>query len=319
MKSSNQKQENSLQMATRGATDRSRVAFPLNTVEILREAVKLPARNEKLMLQLMILLLTPLYLLVLIHNLLAGPLLHKVEDDYEQSSVDQNDVRSLLGIELLLAGVFSILSLCGITLTIYASSTIYTGKHVEFSDLFSWIRVSWKNPLITWLYISFLTAIYIVLIIIIVKLLSVIISSSIWGWVVGILAVVLYHYLSAQWALALVVSVVEEDCGGRKAVIRARKQIAGREIQGWFLMGILAVISIPICVVFYVVITDDDDELGPLTQFGFGFFATVILCLDMFFTFVVFSVFWYECKQRYGEMESEVGHSLVCHELGVHN
>ncbi|KAF2292328.1 hypothetical protein GH714_019301 [Hevea brasiliensis] len=305
-------------MAIQKVTNESRMAFPLNTVGILREAVKLPARNGKLMLQLMIFVLSPLYFLVLIHNLVAGPLIHKIEDDYEQSSVDRNDVRSLLGIELLFVGVFSIISFCGITLIIYAASTIYIGKDIKFNDLFSWIRASWKNPLITWLYVYFPSAIYIVLVTVMIKLVSKI-SSSIWGWVAGILGVVFYLYLFAQWALALIVSIMEEDCGGINAVGKARKIISGREVQGWFLMLILTVISIPICVVFYVTITDDDDELGLFTQFAFGFFSTAILCLAMFFTFVVFTVFCYECEQRHGEIESEAGHSLVSHELGVHN
>ncbi|XP_057984696.1 uncharacterized protein LOC131169499 [Hevea brasiliensis] len=122
------------------------------------------------------------------------------------------------------------------------------------------------------------------------------------------------------WALALIVSVMDEDSCGVKAVGRARKLIAGREVQGWFLMLILVVISVPICVVFYVTLThDDDDELGAFTQFAFGFFATVILCQAKFFTFVVFTVFCYECKQGHGEMESEAGNCLVSHERGVHN
>jgi len=83
------------------------------------------------------------------------------------------------------------------------------------------------------------------------------------------------------------------------------------------------VLSVPIYVLFYVTATDDDDdddELGLFTQLAFGIFATVLFCRAKFFTFVVFTVFYCECKQSEGgRVDTELGvwYGLVPRDLQV--
>ncbi|KAG6760583.1 hypothetical protein POTOM_037106 [Populus tomentosa] len=135
------------------------------------------------------------------------------------------------------------------------------------------------------------------------------------------LATLFYLYLDASWTLALVISVLENDSCGTKGLKRSEKLIRGRKIQGFLLMFILTVLVVPIYVLLYVTATgDDDDELGPFAEFAFRFVATVLFCLSKFFVSVVFTVFYYECKQSEGEivvMELGVGYSLAPHKLQV--
>jgi hypothetical protein len=117
---------------------------------------------------------------------------------------------------------------------------------------------------------------------------------------------------------------LENDSCGTKGLKRSEKLIRGRKIQGFLLMFILTALVVPIYVLLYVTATDDDDddddELGPFAQFAFRFVATVLFCLSKFFVSVVFTVFYYECKQSEGErvvMELGVGYSLAPHKLQV--
>ncbi|KAL6995734.1 hypothetical protein U1Q18_005868 [Sarracenia purpurea var. burkii] len=109
---------------------------------------------------------------------------------------------------------------------------------------------------------------------------------------------------------SLVISIVENDSSGAKAIEKARRLVQqGRRIQGFFLMLILSAVSFPIYVLFYVTTTDNDDEIGGLARFAFIFIATVLFCLVNSFTFMVFTVFHFECKQNHGEksVETEFG------------
>ncbi|KAJ4838797.1 hypothetical protein Tsubulata_021616 [Turnera subulata] len=290
-------------------------ASPLSVTEILRAAIGIPARNGKLMLRVILVILFPFAFAVLLHYILAGPLMHKVEDDYENSSLDQKDVRALAGLELFFLVGFCILSFCGMLLTIYASASSYIGNHMGLNDLTLRIRLVWKNALIAWLYVSFLTVVYIVSLFVLIKLVGLVSTRDftyVWSWMVAILGGTFYCYLAASWTLALVISALEGD--GLNALRKARKIIRGRDLQGFCLMLILSVMSIPIYLFFYVTAADDDDQLGPFPQFVFGSLATILFCLAKFFFFVVFTVFYCDCKKSIGqrvEMELGTGSELI--------
>ncbi|KAF8400420.1 hypothetical protein HHK36_013718 [Tetracentron sinense] len=50
-----------------------------------------------------------------------------------------------------------------------------------------------------------------------------------------VLAAMFYLYLVTVWVLSLVVSIVEEDCYGMKALGKARELIKGRKVPGFVL------------------------------------------------------------------------------------
>uniref|UniRef100_A0A2K1YZZ2 Uncharacterized protein n=1 Tax=Populus trichocarpa TaxID=3694 RepID=A0A2K1YZZ2_POPTR len=252
------------------------VATPLNVIGILREAITILARNGKFMLQVMLTILFPFSLIGLLHYLLAGFFIERVEDSYEKNSpLGQKDVRTLIGLELALFAAFFFVCFFGIMLTIHASASSYLGKNTGLNDLISSIHYAWKKPLITWLCVSLFTLTYAVLAIVLIKLVSLLDPNSyaiyLWGWFLTILAALFYLYLDASWTLALVISVLENDSCGTKGLKRSEKLIRGRKIQGFLLMFILTALVVPIYVLLYVTATDDDDddELGPFAQFAF--------------------------------------------------
>ncbi|KAA8540175.1 hypothetical protein F0562_024262 [Nyssa sinensis] len=256
----------------------------MNPTGILREAMKLPARNQKLMLQVILLTLAPFSLLVLLHYLVASPLLQKVEDTYESSSLDPKDLRSLVALEIPFLVALCIVSVFGTIITIHASAFTYVGKSLSLKELMLWIFSTWKKPAITWLYVSLLTIAYIVVSLFSIQLPTLILigttnATYACSWLVAILAALLYLYFAPVWTLGLPISVVEDDCHGLMALKKSGK-----------------------------LVEDDDDVLGPVIRISSMLVATVLFCLTNMFTFVVHTVFYFECKRSHGEkLDMELG------------
>lgn len=79
-------------------------------------------------------------------------------------------------------------------------------------------------------------------------------------------------------------------------------------MEAFRLMSMLELMSFPIYIVFYVTSADDDDKLGVFAQFAFGAAATFLFCAAKFFSFMVLTVFYYECRQNQGEqIDLELG------------
>ncbi|KAI3442546.1 uncharacterized protein J3R85_000738 [Psidium guajava] len=287
-----------------------------NAISVLREATRIAARNQPLTIQVMLLISCPSFLLMLLHYSLAGSLLGKVEDGYEQSRLDPGDVRALALLESFFLLTFSLVSFAGMMLVINGSTFPHTTGPMSLKDLVSRIRSRWKKPFLTWLRVSVLTAAYVVMLCFFILFASFMRAfAGNLASVIGVVATVaatllLYFYLAPKWALGLVVSVVEDDWQGMKALsARAEELIRGKKMVGFVLMLVLALLSVPIYVLFYVTVTDDDDHLVPMVKVGFGLCVTILLCLVNSFSCAVFTVFYYVCSQRQGEkLEVQLGH-----------
>ncbi|OVA15747.1 hypothetical protein BVC80_1829g42 [Macleaya cordata] len=291
---------------------------PLNVTKILREAFKLPIQNRKISISITLLMLIPFFILVLIHNRVAGSLIEKFEDHEQElaftfSSVVTKDTRVLLVLEPVFLLFFSLISLFGMILTVRASAVIYVTKSstVNLQELFLKIRATWKGTTITWLYISILTVAY-TLIIITVSVVGFVLvdkigSMATWFFLLlGFLAAVLYLYLAVFWTLGFIISVLEKGFYGMKAIEKARDLMRGRQIQGLVLMLFLVLLTSPISVLFYLNAFDDDLHL--MARVFLGFFVTVPYCIAKIFTYMVYTVFYYECKKSHGErVEIELG------------
>lgn len=231
--------------------------------------------------------------------------MEKVEDNYNKPMVHWEDLRALLVIEAPFLIGFWVVSVFGITTTIYTAAMSYTRRSVSLKDLLSCIQ--WKKPIITSLYVSFIPVVYAFLVIGFIKSISLIAKEDAGqAWrglmaVVAVVAVLLYIYLTSFSTLGLVFSIMDDECYGAKALEKAVRLSRGRKLQGFFLMLILELLSIPIYILFYVASSDDDDNVGAVTLFGFGFIATILFCLVNMFSNIVFVVFYSECKKNSGE------------------
>ncbi|PIN15254.1 hypothetical protein CDL12_12106 [Handroanthus impetiginosus] len=95
---------------------------------IMRKAIHFPMKNKKLMLQVFILVLIPFMMLLLLHSLIVTPLMAKVEDSYENSSMNHQDLISLVIAEIPFAFAFCLLLLFASAITILASVSTHRGE-----------------------------------------------------------------------------------------------------------------------------------------------------------------------------------------------
>ncbi|PIN15253.1 hypothetical protein CDL12_12105 [Handroanthus impetiginosus] len=264
---------------------------------IMRKAIHFPMKNKKLMLQVFILVLIPFMMLLLLHSLIVTPLMAKVEDSYENSSMNHQDLISLVIAEIPFAFAFCLLLLFASAITILASVSTHRGESLGPKGVLLSIKYKWKNIFVSGLYCSFIMTVFIGVTIILARLTA----------LMGILAAILaYPYLASICTLMLVISTVEDECHGKRAFRCATEITRQGRFQGYFLMIILFLLSIPVYVLFYVTSTDDDDENCLITQFGFLLVATVLFCLTIFFNTLVHTLFYLDYKQRNGGQIEEL-------------
>ncbi|XP_042495889.1 uncharacterized protein LOC122074958 [Macadamia integrifolia] len=270
---------------------------------VLRAAIKLPSRNRKLTVLVTILLLFPFSILVTFHAVLAGPLLQKLEDFNDSPSTAQKDAWILVCLEFVFSVIFCVISLFGMAATINSSSATYQGNFIRFRELLLMIQATWKRLIITGLYFLLITIAYVFLCLMMLEAFILITSvgaTVAWISIVGISATLLYLYPATVFMLGLVISILE-DCYGMKALGKARELIKGRKVQGFVLMLFLELLSTPISFLLILLTVDDDDDLGAMTQIAFGSVFTFLFCIVRLFAFVVYTLFYYECKKGHEE------------------
>lgn len=279
---------------------------PLGMAGILRESLQLPTRNLKLMISNTLLMLILFLALATSHNLIAGPFLMEIEDLEPGNSLApkfQKHIRILFVLESVFLLIFFIHSLFAMSMTIHASAATYTGEYLHLKDVFSRTVATWKRPTIT--------CFYVVLLITFTALLAALLFSAFvlifngaaliaFISLMGILAMLFYLYLAVVWILGLVISIVEEDCYGITALIKAGVLIKGRKLQGCALMLFLVLLTAPLSALFSLNIVED--EIRPVSRVAIGIMDAVLVCLVKLFGFVVYTVFYYQCRSN-GEKE----------------
>ncbi|KAK4413687.1 hypothetical protein Salat_2781500 [Sesamum alatum] len=263
---------------------------------IIRKAIYLPLKNKKIMGQVFVMILFPFFILVLLHSLIATPLMAKVEDSYENSSLDHQDLISLVVIEIPFAFAFSLLLLFASAITTLASVSTHRGASLSLLEMVLSLKSTLKIFFVSGLYISFLMTAFVGVTIILTRLTT----------LMGVLSALTYPYLASICTLVLVISTVEDECHWKMAVRRSIEITRHGRFHGYFLMLMLILLSVPVYVLFYVISTDDDDGNGLIMQFSFLLVATVLFCLTNFFNNVVYSLFYLDYKQKNGEKIEEV-------------
>lgn len=298
--------------------------------DILREGLKIPLRNRKLMLSIALSLLIPSSLILLASHfaltlvtkdlLLKEYLLHGKDprsSEYPKllAGVLQ-DIQVLVSEETIFILATYVLSVFLTVAMIYASAMSYSSKESSHKELILMVGRSWKRPMITSLYVALFGIGYATLLVGLIALLVVTAKGPIifivFGAVIALLLLFVCIYLGAIWKLGIVVSVVEERYGGMKALGRAEELIKGRKLQGFILNLLLSL--------FYWVITgiflskSVDIKLAKATRLAISLVFLDVVCLLQLFMYMVFTVFYFQCKKSHGEegeTRVEIGYHLV--------
>ncbi|XP_006845508.2 uncharacterized protein LOC18435400 [Amborella trichopoda] len=299
---------------------------PLGILGILKEALKLPLKNKSLMVFVTIFTILPLSLLLLSHQLLLLPfakvlLFHTTllsrerensKEALETMTQIRKDVRLIVAFEVAFLLLISIATIFSLATTIYTVATTYVGKHLTKKQLLSRVFATWMRPLLTWFFIFLLCVAFSVLLMLSLGVLSLFVGpKAIVGYSIAVSLMVLgvLIYLVTVWALAMVVSIVEDDCYGFDALCKASALIKGKRMQGYFLTLVLVVLGGFIGSLFRI------DERGRKIggQIAFSVILVIVSCLLKLYNYVAFTVFYFECKKWHGEavMIEETGYTLV--------
>ncbi|GFS36082.1 hypothetical protein Acr_00g0043870 [Actinidia rufa] len=194
--------------------------------------------------------------------------------------------------------------------TIFLSSDAYTGKKVSTKGLLPRIGARWKRPVITSFYMDLISISIPFLFLISIGIFSVVAKGFLLVALIVatlILGVFCYLYVDAVWMLSLVVSVLEDGSCGLKAIDRAGELMRGKRLQGCA----IKLLSVVTRGTIYMLAFAMNKKIEGATQMPMLMVTpqTFLICAFKFFVFVMFTVFYHECKKRNEGVgaESEVG------------
>ncbi|KAK1323735.1 hypothetical protein QJS10_CPA02g01419 [Acorus calamus] len=208
-----------------------------------------------------------------------------------------DDLQQLSGLQLAFMVPFFIISLYSLVTTVHSSATMYHDKFLTLGAMLSEIKWVWKRPIITMIYIGLFTFAYVFTVVFFMIVSMVIIKGATEVAlivVMALLATLYYLHLLAVWTIGLVVSVIEEDCYGMDAIKKASELIKGRRLQGFALMIISSVVSSVV-----VAIVNHTPLSGLIAR---RVVKMTVAYLFKLLVFVVFTVFYYDCKRSHGEV-----------------
>ncbi|XP_021825388.1 uncharacterized protein LOC110766378 [Prunus avium] len=214
----------------------------------------------------------------------------------------KGDLRLFVGLEWIFVFAFCFFSLFFATASILASAVTYCGKDMSIKELLSRAVKLLKRPFLTWFYITLLHLGYCLFLITFLGPLVLIFNltftmPSLLSIIIFLLALVFEAYLAVVWNLALVVSVLEENCG-IEALGKAGQLIKGLKIRGFFLNLLFGAVSLP---VFYGVhkfgktVMSSNAAMIPLLLLN------SISCLIGMFKLMAYTVLYHDCKATHGE------------------
>ncbi|XP_058113322.1 uncharacterized protein LOC131256448 [Magnolia sinica] len=304
--------------------------FPMGVFGILRAGLKIPSKNGKIFLSVALLLLIQSSIIYLTSDFAIKPLIMDLamrsltlqNIDPQQPSyaklIDgiKKDIGILAGEETIILVVSAIVSLFVAVATIYTSAMTYHGKDLTCSELFRRIRWTWKRPVITWLCITLFNLGFLLLIILLLGFLMLIAKGSIISTclviVLALLSLCFYVYFTLLFILGIVISVIEEGSYGMGALAKAAVLIKGRRWQGCILYVLFSLLGSAIYLVLNLAI--QDIHLSNMSRLVIGIVLVNVLSLETILIYMVFTVFYFECKKSHGEnveIEGESEYSLV--------
>lgn len=295
---------------------------PLSVLQALSQVSGILFRNGKCMVLNKLHVLVPFCILILSMDLVLTPAMVDMvsriegihyldEPNREQIQGIVKDFQVFLGIELLFLIAFFFIPLFSLLATFYMS---YSGKQMNSKDLFSKIDISWKRRVIKWFYISFSSTVLVALILILISVFSIIlvidIVSTILILVITILCTLCHVYIVSVWILSLVISVIEENLDGLGTIARTEDHIRGTRLQGLGLSLICSILSLMIFM-GYGFSRNHINQVSGTDGFWTEIGILGYICLVKIFMFLVYTVFYYECKIRNGQQQAEVEENLL--------
>ncbi|KAK9097959.1 hypothetical protein Syun_025004 [Stephania yunnanensis] len=164
-------------------------------------------------------------------------------------------------------------------------------RTTSLKELILRTRTTWRRLVITWSSIVFITIIYIILLqALILPLLLISIFDAMVKWIC-----LLGLFLCS--VLPLFRGYLDTKYRGlyRRGIVVDSKHLRGLDIDRW-----------------------KKNDQSAVSRHAVGSFVAASFCIAQMFIYVVFTVFYYECRKSHGEkveIESEEGHGLLTNQV----
>ncbi|XP_075654662.1 uncharacterized protein LOC142624797 [Castanea sativa] len=289
----------------------------LSLFGIYKEACKIMYSGRRLLGQISLVLILPLYVIFLVHmeasELLFSKIFHNeiVLDDTQAKSPTKNKVSNVLTSEcttfwLSKAAYFTILlilSLLSTSAVVYTIACIYTGREVNFKKVMSVVPKVWKRLMATFLCYNLFFFVYNILAIVILFIWKLEFGSTKAFFPILIVFIFMFFvgfvYMTIVWQLANVVTVLE-DTDGFGAMIKGKALTQGK-------MGVAALVFLKLYISFAIIqvlfqnLVVHGVSLGVVSRVGIGVLCLLLLFNLFLFGLVVQTVLYFVCKSYHHE------------------
>ncbi|XP_030462542.1 uncharacterized protein LOC115682452 [Syzygium oleosum] len=195
-----------------------------------------------------------------------------------------------------------VLSLLSTSAVVYTVACNYTGKPITFKKIMSVVPKVWKRVAITFIW-SFLIHLAYSLCMLGTFVMSVmLIGFSPVGLAIWIILLILFFvgfvYLSIIWQLASVVSVLEEENYGIKAMVKGKNLIEGKRRVTSFIFVLLVLFYYGIMIVYQMFVVYSWNLAFDLIV---GIPCLILLTFLFLFGLVIQTVIYFVCKSYHCE------------------
>lgn len=287
---------------------------------VLKKTFELIFSNKKIFSQITFALIVPLSLIfqanILVTQLLSSKMfgnndnMHPTFDIFQYSNLNLSELNSFKGVVFWALIKFSyffftlIFSFLCTSTVAFIVSCIYTGNDINVKKAFSIIPKVWKQVLFTLLISLFIVFSYdVVFGSLLVLTLGFLLNGP--AIIAGVVALILFFagslYITITWHLAIVVSVLEENVYGIKAITKSRFLLKGKIGLAMGMLVISGVCSAVIDAIFQKFALRELLIQNVGIRVGIGVFCFLLESLLILFYLVVQAVVYYVCKSYHAD------------------
>ncbi|KAL5548955.1 hypothetical protein UlMin_004186 [Ulmus minor] len=212
-----------------------------------------------------------------------------------------DDFRIFVGVEWIFTVLNSLTLLLFSVATILASAAMHNEKELDLKSLLVKIVKTWRRTFVTLFYTTLLDSGYAFFVLALLLPLFLIFGPEFitmfpFSYLTFTLASVFQLYLSIVWTLAFVVSTLEEK-SGIEALGKAGQLVKGLKLKGFFLKFAFGLL----CFVMFKLLMMMINKQTTSVSIAYVFVFFNMVSLIKMFSFIVFTVFYFECKKKNGQ------------------
>ncbi|XP_076902239.1 uncharacterized protein LOC143556911 [Bidens hawaiensis] len=284
---------------------------------IFKESYKIIVSWRKIFSKITLTLILPLAFIFLAHLEISHSLFKDIKHTEFEKEVTRpgtkryNNLSDTLSSEWITFGLFKvayfttllILSLLSTAAVVYTIASVYTGRELTFKKVMSVVPKVWKRLMVTFLCMFAAFFVYNFLAAIIMVICWVILPFNAIGAIILYVVLIMYLmgfvYMTVIWQLASVVSVLESSYGV-KAMTKSMDLIKGNRVVAIAVFFLLNLSFLLIQFLFEVFVVHGN-SLEAWKRVGFGVLCLVLLLTFFLFGLVIQTILYLVCKSYHHE------------------